>query len=138
MADSIPSLKTMLDRMKALGGVKIYNKRDRPAVPSHVKYCGRPTMWGNPFEVGRHGTRDECCDMFEAWFDTGEWRHIKDVDCPPATEARRQWMIAHIQDLRGSDLECWCWPNRCHTETLANRANCGLRGQKEEIFSDRG
>lgn len=80
-------------------------------------------MWGNPFEVGKHGERGQCCDMFEAWLDTGDWRHINNVECPAATEEKRQWILSHIHELKGCDLECWCWPNRCHCITLAKRAN---------------
>jgi hypothetical protein len=103
-------------------GIKIWNKRDRKT-PPHAIYCGRPGLLGNPFEVGKHGNRNECCDMFEAWLDTGDWRHIRNVDCPAATEQRRQWILFHLFELKGKDLECWCWPLRCHCLVLAVRAN---------------
>lgn len=104
-------------RILLLGGVQIWNKRDR-TTRRDVRYCGRPTGFGNPFEVGKHGTRDECCYKFEQWLETGE-----DFGNSAATSERRRWIIEHILELKGQDLECWCWPNRCHTETLANRAN---------------
>jgi len=127
------SIEDLTERTKALNGVKIWNKRNKNT-PPYAKYCGRPTGYGNPFEVGRHGARGQCCDMFLAWLVIGDWRHINDVDCPAATEERRQWILSHVHELKGQDLECWCCDlydgmpmsrltNRCHCETLARLAN---------------
>ena len=33
-------------------------KKLRGTVPNSV-YVGRPSIWGNPFAIGRDGTRDE-------------------------------------------------------------------------------
>lgn len=30
----------------------------------------RPSKWGNPFVIGRDGTRDEVIDKFEKWIQT--------------------------------------------------------------------
>lgn len=112
------------ERLKWLGGVRIWNKRYHNTPPG-TKYGGRPTILGNPFEVGKHGARGECCDMHQSWLITGRWRHIKDVDCPAATETLRAKVLEMIPSLRGQDLECWCWPNRCHMEVIAHMANGG-------------
>ena len=61
------------------------------------KYIGRPSIFGNPFEVGVHGTRDECCDMFYTY----AW------ETPAVLEA--------IQELDENEvLGCFCHPERCH------------------------
>ena len=45
---------------------RVLNKRtDR--IPPDAIYCGRPSPLGNPFIIGRDGTRDEVCDKYEAW-----------------------------------------------------------------------
>ena len=113
-----PQEMTELDkRIKALNGIKIWNKRNHNT-PASARYCGRPTLYGNPFVVGVDGPRGTCCVKFDKWLDTGE-----NFGCLQATEFKRQWILSHISELKGLDLECWCWPDRCHCETLAIRAN---------------
>jgi hypothetical protein len=94
----------------------IYNKRFN--YPANCVYCGRPGPWGNPFVVGAHGGQGECCDKFEEWLATGE-----NFGCEAATIAKRQWILAHVHELRGKNLLCWCHPLRCHVRTLARLAN---------------
>ena len=122
----------MNKRIKLLGGVKIYNRRNRNT-PRGVIYGGRPTILGNPFVVGRHGIQGECCNLFEAWLMTGQWRHIKDIDCPEATEDKRLAILTMLPELEGKDLECWCWPDRCHLETVAYLANFETVGKMENV-----
>lgn len=105
------------ERVKRLGGVRIWNRRNGKA-PFPTKYCGRPTILGNPFVVGQHGAQGECCYKYEQWLETGEDFGNKD-----ATESRRLLVLALIPTLKRLNLECWCWPDKCHTESLARRAN---------------
>lgn len=113
----------ILLRQHRLGGVKIFNKRIHDTHHDAI-YCGRPygkfvvECFGNPFIIGQDGFHNECCDKFEAWLSTGE--SFGNIN---ATEERRRWILTHIPDLKGKDLECWCWPKRCHCESLASRAN---------------
>jgi hypothetical protein len=47
---------------------KVLNARQagkRPA-PDRV-YVGRPSKWGNPFVIGRDGSRDEVIAKYHAW-----------------------------------------------------------------------
>ena len=30
-------------------------------------YIGRPSKWGNPFIIGKHGTREEVINKYEAY-----------------------------------------------------------------------
>lgn len=69
-------------------------------------YVGRPSIWGNPFQCGRHGSRDEVIALFEAW-----------LLAQPALVTRAK------AELRGKVLGCWCAPLRCHAEVLARIAN---------------
>ncbi|MGH7120591.1 MAG: DUF4326 domain-containing protein, partial [Acetobacteraceae bacterium] len=59
-------------------------------------YCGRPSIWGNPFIVGRDGRRNELCDKYEA--------------CLP----KQPKHIPLLPQLAGRDRVCWCRPNRYH------------------------
>ncbi len=67
-------------------------------------YVGRPSRWGNPFEIGKDGTRDQVIEKFKEYlFNSG--------------------LINEIMALRGKVLGCWCSPNRCHADILAEEAN---------------
>ena len=80
-------------------------------IPDTAYYCGRPARGrqGSPlrndFVIGRHGTRDEVCDKFEAWLPT------------------RPDLMALVATLEGRDLVCWCEPERCHCRTIRRLAN---------------
>lgn len=85
--------------------LRIWNKRD-PNIPADAIYVGRPTMWGNPYVVGRDGTRAEVVA-----------KHARMVESSPSLKA------AAKRVLRGHDLVCWCWPLPCHATTWLKVAN---------------
>lgn len=68
-------------------------------------YVGRPTKWGNPFIIGRDGTRAEVIDKYENWIrgNAGLWMDL--------------------EDLRGKVLGCHCAPLACHGDVLVRLAN---------------
>ena len=68
-------------------------------------YVGRPSKWGNPFTIGRDGTRAQVIAKYRAWILTQ----------PDLVEAARR-------ELRGKVLACWCAPLACHAEVLAEIA----------------
>jgi hypothetical protein len=67
-------------------------------------YVGRPTKWGNPFKVGRDGTRDETIEMYRWWVANSS-------------------LYDDIGELRDKDLACWCAPKACHADVLLELAN---------------
>ena len=79
---------------------------------------GEPWGYGNPFIVGVHGARGECVEMFEKWIKEGDPQ-----GSVLATEERRKWIIEHLGALRGKRLGCFCYPNKCHGNLLAQWAN---------------
>ena len=69
-------------------------------------YVGRPSKWGNPFVLGRDGSRDEVIRKYRAWIVT-----------QPA-------LMSALHELRGKDLVCWCELGApCHAEVLLAVAN---------------
>lgn len=90
--------------------------------------CARPGKWGNPFtvasamELGSAPTRVEaqqvCVDAFRDWLE-GKWPwDFTD------SQARRERILADIEQLRGRDLGCFCGPDQpCHVDVLLERAN---------------
>lgn len=78
----------------------VHCKRDRYDV-----YVGRPSKWGNPFAIGRDGTRADVIAKYEAWL-LGQGQ-----------------LLADLHELRGKVLGCWCAPQACHAEVLARLAS---------------
>jgi len=74
----------------------VHSKRAR-----YDTYVGRPTKWGNPFVIGKHGDRDEVIRKYERWI-----------------KGNPQLMAA-LPELKGKVLGCWCAPLSCHADVLA-------------------
>ena len=68
-------------------------------------YIGRPSPWGNPFVIGRDGTREQVIQKYEQWLLT-----------QPA-------LLAALPELKGKVLGCWCSPKPCHGDVLVRLAN---------------
>jgi len=83
----------------------VLNKR-RDKIPPDAIYVGRPTKWGNPFRIGRGGTREEVCTTYEGWINN---------------QITAGFMS--VEELRGKDLVCWCAPLPCHADVLLEIAN---------------
>ena len=64
-------------------------------------YIGRPSIWGNPFVIGRDGDRATVLQKYGAYLS----RHPQLVE-----RARRE--------LRGKILGCYCAPLPCHGDLL--------------------
>lgn len=85
-------------------------------VGPRAQYIGRSgkgvvSPLGNPFVIGRDGTRDEVCDKYEVWFAS----KVAEKDPAVMGELRRLYRIAKEGDLV---LGCFCAPARCHGETI--------------------
>lgn len=71
----------------------------------HDIYIGRPSKWGNPFEIGKDGTREEVIKKYEDYIKT------------------RQDLLDELPLLKGKTLGCWCSPLACHGDVLARMAD---------------
>lgn len=63
-------------------------------------YIGRPSKWGNPFVIGRDGTREQVIQKFESYL----------KDSPH--------LIKDLSELEGKTLGCYCSPLPCHGDVL--------------------
>lgn len=72
---------------------------------SYDVLVARPSRWGNPFEIGRDGTRSEVVEKYRAWILT------------------QPELLAALPELRGKILGCWCAPQKCHASVLVELAN---------------
>jgi hypothetical protein len=69
-------------------------------------YIGRPSKWGNPFVIGKDGTREEVVAKYKEWF-----------------YANKLLFIDDIFSLRDKVLGCWCHPHPCHGDVIAEVVN---------------
>lgn len=92
-------------------------------MPEGAVYVGRPTIWGNLWQVGlaRCGCRS-----------AGECNHnsFRVETAAEAVELYRQWITQgtlrrqFLHLLRGHDLCCWCPLDQpCHADVLLELAN---------------
>ena len=65
----------------------------------------RPSIWGNPFVIGKDGTRKEVIEKYKKWI------------------LQQPELMLKTPELRGKILGCWCSPQKCHGDILAELAN---------------
>ena len=75
-------------------------------IPLDAIYIGRGSRWGNPYLVGKNGSRSEVIEAYRLYISN---RLLKgDLD---------------IEELRGKDLYCHCKPLACHGDVLVALVN---------------
>ncbi|WP_426229321.1 DUF4326 domain-containing protein [Pararhizobium sp. DWP3-4] len=87
----------------------------------------RPSKWGNPFIVGKDGTRSECVDFYITMLTRGYF-----IALSPSVEKQREirhYVSDNLASLRGKNLACWCALDGkpCHADVLltaASRMTC--------------
>lgn len=67
-------------------------------------YIGRGSVWGNPFAIGEHGTREEVIDLYRIAL----WSLIQ------RNKITKEDLIA----LDGKRLGCFCKPQACHGDVI--------------------
>ena len=76
--------------------------------PGNTIVVARPTRFGNPFSVEKHG-RQRAMEMFENWIQQPRQKSLLD-------DARRT--------LRGKNLACWCRHDElCHADIWLRLVN---------------
>jgi hypothetical protein len=78
---------------------KVLNKTFCSVAKDDV-YIGRGSIWGNPYIIGVHGTRDEVLVKYEARIRNSP-RHLN-----------------KLSELIGKNLVCYCAPLPCHGDVL--------------------
>lgn len=79
-------------------------------------YIGRPSKWGNPFVIGKDGSREDVVRKYEEW--VKEQPHL----------------MAALPELYGKTLGCWCAPQACHGDVLERLA--AERKFEDDILGD--
>ena len=90
---------------KGWGLPKVLNKRvDK--ISSDAVYIGRPSIAGNPFVIGRDGSRLEVIQKYREYLK----EHPEIID----------WIKSNC---KGKDVVCWCSPSPCHGDVVLEVAN---------------
>jgi hypothetical protein len=83
----------------------IHNKYKEP----YDVYIGRPTIYGNPFTIGKDGTRDDVVEKYKTFFIE---KILNDND-----------FKNKILTLKGKRLGCFCKPLKCHGDIICEYLN---------------
>ncbi len=76
-------------------------------------FIGRPTKWGNPFMIGKDGSRKEVIRKYKEWI-LGR-APSPSHSLPPSIDEIRV-------ELKGLRLGCYCKPDNCHGDVLVRIA----------------
>lgn len=67
--------------------------------PSDI-YIGRRSKWGNPFIIGKDGTREEVIEKYKNYI------------------LNKPELLKDLPELKGKVLGCFCKPKDCHGDIL--------------------
>lgn len=80
-------------------------------------YIGRPSIWGNPYVIGKDGTREEVIQKYKEYV----------LNSPE--------LLSQLSSLEDKILGCWCAPLPCHGDVLLELINV-RRNPTPTEFSD--
>lgn len=83
----------------------VLNKTRIPSLTCDEVYIGRPSKWGNPFIIGKDGTRAEVIEKYEHYI------------------RKNKKLMEDLWELKGKNLVCFCAPLACHGDILLRLAN---------------
>jgi hypothetical protein len=84
-------------------------------------YIGRGpnSVWGNPFEIGKDGTRDEVVEKYRQWL------------------LQQPVLLEEIHKLHGKTLGCWCHPwQNCHGKVILEIAEQQYNKKRDKFMKD--
>ena len=84
----------------------------------------RPTIWGNPFTIGKHGDRKQVVRMHYDW--------LKGIGSTKLFQVKRSEILYRLEELRGKVIACCCDPLPCHGHNYLI-----LLGERENIYECR-
>ena len=72
---------------------------------SYDVYIGRPSKWGNPYSIGKDGSRSEVIEKYRKYL------------------LGNKELLNDLHELEGKILGCWCKPEACHGDVIAELVN---------------
>lgn len=92
--------------------VEIRNLRDSPFFHFENEFrVDRQSIVGNPFYMANESMRNDVCEGYEEYFN-------KQVTTNPAFRMYLEEILAALREHNKVYLYCWCYPKRCHAETI--------------------
>jgi len=86
--------------------IKVVSKRGNRTYPNSI-YIGRPSTWGNPFEIGKDGTREEVVKKYKEYM----------LANPELIRIFKE-QVTRMEKYGTVHLVCWCAPLSCHGDVL--------------------
>lgn len=66
-------------------------------------YIGRPSIFGNPYTIGKDGDRKQVIEKYRSWF---------------YNKLKNDWFHTKVLELKDKKLGCWCSPLECHGNVI--------------------
>ena len=104
----LTNLVCCIPRLKPPVVVNIHHKAEYDIA------IGRPSEWGNPWIIGRDGTRDEVIDRYAEYLQT------------------KSTLLNKLPQLSRKRLGCYCKPARCHGDVIVEAFNRLVSGKADE------
>lgn len=79
------------------------------------EYIGRGSPLGNPFVIGKHGTREQVIAKYKVWL-----QEQIDKGNPVVLDELNRLGNKAI-DEKGLALQCFCYPKPCHGEVIKEK-----------------
>lgn len=76
----------------------------------HREYCGRGSLWGNPYVINDQNDRNKVIVEFAKYFYLNEDKFIKDLN-----------RLVDISEKQVVELACFCSPKVCHCDIIKLR-----------------
>ena len=96
---------------------EVYAGRSRRYFPP-----GQTSRWGNPFLIGRDGTREDVVATYRLMLAVRIWRgEVSEAD---------------LLELDGRRVGCHCAPQPCHTDGIAEAVAAAVEGRLHEWADD--
>lgn len=89
---------------------KVVNKKNQ----RFDVYIGRGSTFGNPYVIGKDGTREEVIEKYRKWF---------------YKKLNNDRFRKEVELLRGKKLGCFCKPLACHGDVIVEY----LENNREEL-----
>jgi hypothetical protein len=102
--------------------VRIINLKNYKLKEGEVLFkVDRSSPVGNPFIMHKESERDDVCNRYEEYFS-------KNITTNKAMRVYVSQMIKALKAGNDVALGCWCYPKRCHAETIVKLINSIYKG----------
>ena len=104
--------------------IRIVNLRNYKQVEGEILVkVDRSSVLGNPFYMKDESQRNKVCDKYQEYFDNKIRESLPDYSQPYKYTQHNEFMlriisIANLAKRHNVALGCWCYPKRCHAETI--------------------